>query len=106
MISYYDLLGMIKEGNIPKKVKHKNRIYKWTENSYYYNDDNFDALLDMFDDKDMFENNIEIIEEYKYIEKIDTESKDCTMFELEIIHKINELIDEINKIRKEINNDD
>lgn len=106
MISYYDLLGMIKEGNIPKKVKHKDRIYKWTENSYYYNNDKFDALLAMFDDKYMFENNIEIIEKYNGIEKIDTESKDCTMFELEIIHKINELIHEINKIRKEIDNDD
>ena len=101
MISYYDLLRMIKEGNIPKKVKHKNRIYKWTENSYYYNDDNFDALLDMFDDKDMFKNNIEIIEEYKYIEKIEIDTG-YKIIEL----KINELIDEINKIRKEIDKDD
>ena len=101
MISYYDLLGMIKEGNIPKKVKHKNRVYKWTENSYYYNDDNFDALLAMFDDKDMFENNIEIIEEYKYIEKIEIDTG-YKILEL----KINELIDEINKIRKEVENDD
>lgn len=105
MISYYDLLGMIKEGNIPKKVKHKDRVYEWTENSYYYNDDYLDALLNMFDDKDMFENNIEIIEEYKYLEKIDTESRTLTMLQLEIIHKINELVVKINELERGLKNE-
>lgn len=34
MISYYELLGMIKEGNNPKKVKYYNIIYEWDGYNY------------------------------------------------------------------------
>ena len=34
MISYYDLLGMIKEGNIPQKVKYDDGIFEWDDYDY------------------------------------------------------------------------
>ena len=56
MISYYDLLGMIKENNIPEKVKYDDTVYKWDNNSYYY--DNYDDISylskDIIFEKDMF----------------------------------------------------
>ena len=35
LISYYDLLGMIKERNNPKEVKCGDTVFKWCECSYF-----------------------------------------------------------------------
>ncbi|MCI9585243.1 MAG: hypothetical protein HFH45_01235 [Bacilli bacterium] len=71
MISYYELLTLIKEGKQPDKVKYNGYIY-------YYDDVQFISyikevtLLEQFADYGMFDKNIEIIEEKpKEIEKIE-----------------------------------
>lgn len=133
MISYYELLGMIKDGNIPKKVKlhmcGTTRIYVAD-----YDDEDFsDYCLENIDDKsvdfryylgecflesDMFEENIEITEEENKIEKLPHYSleriqkaptKDTWLDERTTLlekrvndyhNKINEIIDEINKLKE------
>lgn len=108
MISYYDLLGMIKEGNIPKKVKCDNSIFEWFDFGYYRNTRTDEYLTELLYENEMYENEmfdkkIEIIEKYNGIEKIDTESRTLTTLQLEIIHKINELVVKINELERGLN---
>ena len=69
MISYYELLGMIKENNIPEKIKYAGDIFLW-ENGYYYNRDKGSYLTDIMNEEDMFCEKVEIIKYNKKIEKI------------------------------------
>ena len=101
MISYYDLLGMIKEGKQPKKVKYDDIIFNWCDCNYI--DYEYDYLTSYLSERDMFEDDIEIIEKYNGIEKINIESRTLTMLQLEIIHKINELVVKINELERELN---
>ena len=120
MISYYELLGMIKKGNNPEKVKYDDTVYEWDNDSYYY--DNYDDISylskDIIFEKDMFKKNIEIIEDKK-IEKItlkgekinlgstsdwlinpsDNEQKICSCID-SISIKINEIIEVLNEKEK------
>ena len=119
MISYYELLKMINEGNIPDKVMlhmtGKDRVYireNDTDDSFNYyglenedlEDDNFRYYLnECFLESNMFEKNIKIIEENKKIEKLDIDKmlqikkwkRDKNAWK-----KINELIDEVNKLKE------
>lgn len=117
MISYYDLLGMIKDGTQPKQIKYYDKIYKWGYSNYVYIDDNTKYLVANINEINMFKKNIEIIEEDKDIEEIeqimtskgmytnfDDVYKDMTkVYEKvdEIIIKSNKVIKEVNKLRKE-----
>ena len=76
MISYYDLLTMIKSGNVPKKVIFFGCVYEWTGNSYIYESENdYPHLSDYFLEGKMFDKVIEIIEENKEIEKLEGGNK-------------------------------
>ena len=114
MISYYELLGIIKDGNIPKKVEYLHTIYEWDGLNYVNNNKISTYLSGNINDVDMFDKTIEIIEKDKYIEELyisknditypdgainDDELVDCI---LEITSKINEIRKEVNKLRKEI----
>ena len=57
-ISYYDLLGMIKEGNIPEKVIDRGDTYFWNGKRYKSEEEMF---LSDIDEIDMFDKNIEIL---------------------------------------------
>lgn len=121
MISYYELLGMIKKGNNPEKVKYDDTVYEWDNDSYYYDDgyDNIDYLSgDIIFEKDMFKKNIEIIEDKK-IEKLKIENDNGTDYYIRNIHgtkcyltkhskimadKINEIIEVLNEKEKIQNN--
>ena len=121
MISYYELLGMIKNDNIPKKIKlhmcGTTRIYVadyddedfsnyWLENINDESDDFRCYLAECFLESDMFEENIEIIEEDKKIEKIDIGKMLQTKKwkrDKKAWQTINEIIDEINKLKENIN---
>lgn len=59
LVSYYELLGMIKDGNIPKKVIYKSRTYIWSENRRY-REENGDLFLTDMDEDEMFDKCIEI----------------------------------------------
>ena len=115
MISYYELLGMIKKGNNPEKVKYDHTVYEWDNDSYYYDDyDNISYLSkDIIFEKDMFKKNIEIIEDKK-IEKIKTENNHVvgkwkngsdycyTLSSPQVVlaNKINEIIEVLNEKEK------
>lgn len=131
MISYYELLKMINEGNIPDKVMlhmiGKDRVYireNDTDDSFNYyglenedlEDNNFRYYLnECFLESNMFEKNIKIIEENKNIEKLDIvksgtnnyclrdeKNRLCSMNKHTsiIALKLNELINEINKLKE------
>ena len=109
MISYFDLLQMIKDGNIPKKVRLHYALatreyradYDVDTFSHYElcnkrdEDDNFRFYLsECFLDSDMFDKKIEIIEgSNKKIKKINYITSPAA-----IIDKINEIIDKINEV--------
>lgn len=132
MISYYDLLGMIKEGNEPDLVRlrlncgavYYQAYYDDDEFNYYgicdgddENDDFKHYLVDSLLESQMFERNIEVIKSPKKIEKIelvnngslnsyaiyDENGTKCalTKHSKVMADKINEIIDEINKIKED-----
>ena len=127
MISYFELLEMIKDGNAPKKIKvsliNTSRFYfaqyDYGEFSFYYldgeEDENYrDYLTECFLESQMFDKNIEIInekEENKKIEKI-TLNDDGTLgfpngcwtarnMDKAFAIKINEIINKLNSIEQE-----
>ena len=116
-ISYYELLGMIKEGNIPNEVlvtlQNGLKPVKYFAEFDYVDDsltcysicneeevdENYhDYLTDCFIEMSVFDKCIEIIEEEKEIEKLDVNKfHDID----ELVYKIDEIIDEIKKLKKE-----
>ena len=98
MISYYELLGMIKEGNIPKKVKYDDGIFEWDDYDYI---SSANYLSNYLNERRMFDKNIEIIEEDKDIEELNYEEHIGVDLVETIYDKINELVREVNKLRKE-----
>lgn len=95
MISYYDLLGMIKEGNIPEKVKYDDNTYVWNDRNYFETELHT-YLSNDIDEVDMFNKGVEIIEDKK-IEKLNTKDGPYTSLQLDIIDKINEIIEVLNE---------
>lgn len=113
-ITMYELLGLVKDGKAPKKIKYKAVILEYDEeltDYYYYHNRNlfgyvFTACNDFLNDE------VEIIEEPKKIEKIKqlnnvanckelTELEDKQQINNHILKdKINKLIDEINKLKE------
>lgn len=113
-ISVYELLRLIKDGKAPKIVKWEDYIFS------FYNDDYLCKNEDFIKDRETnyllcylfslpgspLNIKVEIIEEDKKIEKImqlDTrETRDCI---IKIQNKINELIDVVNELKKEVKHD-
>lgn len=121
-ITMYELIGLVKDGKAPKKIKFRNEIYEYEEhikdsfidyvgieketNEVFY-------LSSYIGDNyisDIFTGEVEIIEEPKKIEKI-ARCDDVKMTHYgelykpteneEILRiKINELMDEINKLKE------
>lgn len=114
-ITIYELLGLIKDGQAPKHIKFRNEEWWWGYDTYTY----FSDLLNTPDDQfSMFSkyiinyclnDKVEIIEEDNKIEKLDNryydEVNECYGGKKELgedilIDKINELIDEVNKLKE------
>lgn len=126
MISYYELLGMIKEGNIPKKIKvHLTPVssrdyiseYDIDESFTYYrlenekeeNDDYRFCLADCFLESMMFDEKIEMLEEKKKIPRKINKSYKIRIFNSSKPHKIDydmeqliEMVQDIYSKQKEI----
>ena len=108
MISYYELLGLIKECKQPERVIYEKHIYIY-DGDNYYNDSTgsylIDSLISTLSDIDLAnKKNIEIIEDkpnqileldYKYKNTYGRVS-DHKHSELEIIDKVNELTKAVN----------
>ena len=111
-----DLLNMIAKGEeIPKKIKYKGIIYEYkhliTGEGYVFEKYNcpewFLNLLDL-EDISVLNNEVEIVGEEKEIEELDYTYVNSygnisrhKKSEEAIIDKINELVSEVNKLKKE-----
>ena len=77
MISYYELLGMIKENKAPDKVMYDGNIYQWS-GSNYLNNDSHVYITKYLCEVRMFDKNIKIIEGNK-IKKLDIPNQQVTI---------------------------
>jgi hypothetical protein len=107
-ITIYELLGLIKDGKAPNKIKYCGCIYEWEKDWYLTKEKNCKVCLggkkeDINQLYNAFNDSVEIIEEvedkeYEDIQKI--KNKRFTRNQKQIASKINELIDVVNEIRK------
>lgn len=117
-ISFYDLLGLIKDRKAPKKIKYEDIMWEYDlQENEYIKDGDYWLFQDYFPNNlnflDCLQDKVEIIEEDKpTIEKIDTTTEN-TLFTMEcytgipeqaqdwnfnvLKDKINEIIDYISK---------
>ena len=105
-ITMYELLGMVKDGKAPKKVKYKNKLYFLQHYCNgeidYTNEDNLDEIYHLFNEAKV-NDTVEIIEEEKKIPEklsilqfsdlIDMSKEELIETIKEQRFKINEIID-------------
>lgn len=117
IITIYDLLGLIKDDKAPKKIKYNYVVYEYKEipeGTGYVNEyDNRKIWLANkidIDDKEKLNSKIEILEENKDIEllNLDTDKlkgkEVIRAIDYLLEGRINELVKEVNKLRKENDN--
>ena len=117
-ITIYELLGLIKDGKAPAKIKYVDSIYELSpEDDDYYCEDKMWWFTHELNCLRILNDEVEIIEEPKKIEKIEIEKYEntenyfirneygtkcyLTKHSKIIASKINELIDEINNLKEE-----
>lgn len=111
-ITIYELLGLVKDGKAPKKIKYEYSIYELTpERNDYYCKNEMRWFTNEINCLGVLSDYVEIIEEPKKIEKWGEgaleEMEKCTNYTLEDLQKYirilaetqNELIDEINHLK-------
>lgn len=109
-ITIYELLGLIKDGKAPKKIKYEDNVYYLGKNmvdlhAYQTEGSNTTRKLSLIIDNEYLSLNdeVEIIEESKKIEKLPkgiTDNACATKDQRTIANKINEIIDEINNLKE------
>lgn len=112
-ITIYELLGLVKDGKAPKKIKYDGTIYEYSENNDFYYCGGLSLYREFAPNGNCLDKEVEIIEEPKKIEKIDEilmiddlippyRENEYKMWKNIMIqqNKINELIDEINKLKE------
>ena len=97
-ITMYELLGMVKDGKAPKKVKYINSIWEYDkETKDYFHDDLW--LIYSMNSIGLTESKIEILEEKKIPEKIFHCYTKTDNEEIEfLIKNINNLADRYNQL--------
>lgn len=116
-ITIYELLGLIKDGKEPKKIKYNGEIWECNDDKEYSNEGHKDLFEKLFYElyiSELINSEVEIIEESKEIEKIKFNgdefysdyinawiSKNKTDAYCEfLMNKINDLIDEIKNLKE------
>ena len=127
-ITIYELLGLIKDGKAPSKIKYENSIYELSpEDDDYFSEDKMGWFTHELNCLRILNDEVEIIEEDKKIEKLDVAllgqcdnwlrcpTNKVTKQDVELNpyiidnirentlyfqRKINELIDEINNLKE------
>ena len=121
-ITIYELLGLVKDGKAPKKIKYMDEIWEYVSTIkgtgyQYYSTffENWKTLQNQVYLEERLNDEVEIIEEPNKIEKIEMyEDEDGRYFlnnrdkkiyircdEIDfMVDKFNELIDEINKLKE------
>ncbi len=99
-----DLLNKIANGEeVPKKIKWQGQIYEYSNFERFYYQNGFSMYRDFYTEGNCLNDEIEIIEEPKKIEKMECSVESWfspSQADIEIIKKINELIDEINNLKE------
>lgn len=115
-ITMYELLGLVKDGKAPKKIKYEYSIYELThERNDYYCKNEKEWFTNEINALGVLNNEVEIIEEPKKIEKIERYQDEeghyflnkqdrkvyvnCDEMDF-MVDKFNELIDEINNLKE------
>ena len=104
-VTMYELLGMVKDGKAPKKIKYDGQEYKITkilleDNNYYFNYINEDMECIFPINTNHLNNEVEILEEKKIPEKLELiENGDFVELpeSIDLMNKINEIINYIKR---------
>lgn len=72
-ITIYELLGLVKDGKAPKKIRYDGTIYEYSENDDFYYWEGFSLYREFVTNGNCLDNEVEIIEEDKKIKKINTQ---------------------------------
>ena len=112
-IKIIDLLNKIANNEeLPKKIKWQGQIYEYSNFNRFYYQNNWSMYRDFYTEGNCLNEDVEIIEEPKKIEKWGEgaleEMEKCTDYTLEDLQKYirilaetqNELIDEINNLKE------
>lgn len=118
-ITIYDLLGLVKDGKAPKKIRYNNEVWELNDDNEYENNNYDKSLLEkLFYELytlDFINDKVEIIEEPKKIEKIEIYEDEEGHYFLNnrdkkiyircdetkfMVDKFNELINEINNLKE------
>ena len=112
-ITIYELLGLVKDGKAPKKIKYNDILWIYSNENQDYlslteNDDLFGHLFTNLSTNGFINDEVEIIEEPKKIEKLNDKlglfgdrNTQKIINELNYTRTIiNELIDEINNLKE------
>jgi len=67
-ITMYELLGLVKDGKAPKKIKYDGTIYEYSENDDFYYWEGLSLYREFATNGNCLDNEVEIIEEPKKIE--------------------------------------
>lgn len=115
-ITIYDLLGLVKDGKAPEKIKYEYSIYELTpERNDYYCKNEMRWFTNEINCLGVLNDYVEIIEEPKKLEKIEMYQDEEGYYFLNkqdrkvyvncdemdfMVDKFNELIDEINNLKE------
>ena len=109
-ITMYELIGLIKDGKAPKKIRYNDNIYYSSKDrvdlhTYQTEESDTTRKLSLIIDNEYLNLNdyVEIIEEDKKVEKMECSVESWftpSQADIEIIKKVNELIDEVNKLKE------
>jgi hypothetical protein len=104
-ITIYELLGLVKDGKVPKKIKYEYLIYELTpERNDYYCKNEMRWFTNEINCLGVLNDYVEIIEEDKKIEELDVQYYDDERYTPETrlnicMNYINKLIAEVNKLK-------
>ena len=98
-ITMYELLGMLKDGKAPKKIKYNGKIYNYEDIDYFASD--YGYLFDRYNASGILNDEVEIIEEEKktltrmaFVYKVEDEKQNAN--NARFTEFINEIIDHLN----------
>ena len=110
-IKIIDLFNKIANNEeVPKKIRYFCQIYEYSENMKFYYQNGFSMYRDFFTEGNCLNDEVEIIEEDKKIEKL---SIICDGFNdsyydtclVKIAQKVDEIIDAVNKLEESESNE-
>lgn len=111
IISVYELLGLIKDGKAPKKIKYKGDTYIYAGDDYSINDNREDWLITKYDYflTNFLNEEVEILQEDKpiieklYIDKNDITYDDGAIDNDELVDNFIDVKDKLNEVIEFLN---